>query len=166
MYCFLSPEALIKFFEDRDEAHRFIILGPTGTSAALLNWSTCHSVLGTKDSMESDMIKGVTIKKVQEKLRGVEYIFLDEVSMVSCQSLYKISTRLPLALGEPEEAFGGMNMIFRVRGTRCMHSHQWEPWRRVETHLDASLLRVSRATHCFFSQRVRTQHYLVCYCSS
>jgi ATP-dependent DNA helicase PIF1 len=74
------------------------VLGPTGASAALLNGSTYHSVLGIKDSMESDMFEGVTVKKVQERLRGVEYIFLDEVSMVSCQSMYKISARLALRL--------------------------------------------------------------------
>ncbi|KAJ7934741.1 hypothetical protein B0H13DRAFT_1582490, partial [Mycena leptocephala] len=31
--------------------------------------------------------------------------------MVSCQSLYTISARLALALGEANEPFGGMNMI-------------------------------------------------------
>jgi hypothetical protein len=58
------------------------------------------------------MFEGVTVKKVQERLRGVEYIFSDEVSMVSCQSMYKISARLALAMNQPDEAFGGMNMIF------------------------------------------------------
>ncbi|KAJ7301081.1 hypothetical protein DFH08DRAFT_670912, partial [Mycena albidolilacea] len=47
-------KALIKFFEDRDEGHRFIVLGPTGTSAALLNGSTYHSVLGIKDTTDSE----------------------------------------------------------------------------------------------------------------
>jgi hypothetical protein len=53
-----------------------------------------------------------------------------------------------------------------IRRTLCTHSHQLEPWRRVETRLDVSLLCVSCATHCFFSRRVRTQQCLVHYCSS
>jgi hypothetical protein len=105
-------KALVSFFEGRNESHRFIVLGPTGTSAALLNGSTYHSVLGIRDSMDdSERVAGVTIRKVQERLRGVEYVFIDEVSMVSCNALYSISARLALCLGEPNEPFGGMNMI-------------------------------------------------------
>jgi hypothetical protein len=39
-------KALIQLFTPRNESHRFIVLGPTGTSAALLNGSTYHSYLG------------------------------------------------------------------------------------------------------------------------
>lgn len=105
-------KALEKFFTDRGEAHRFLILAPTGTAAALLNGSTYHSVLGIMDGTDGERVEGVGICKVRERLRGGEYIFLDEVSMVSCASLYAISERLARALNEPNEAFGGMNMIF------------------------------------------------------
>ncbi|KAJ7305396.1 hypothetical protein DFH08DRAFT_668110, partial [Mycena albidolilacea] len=88
-------KALITFFEGRNESHRFIVLGPTGTSAALLNGSTYHSVLGIRDSMDdSERVAGVTIRKVQERLRGVEYVFIDKISMVSCNALYSICARL------------------------------------------------------------------------
>ncbi|KAJ7318341.1 hypothetical protein DFH08DRAFT_642021, partial [Mycena albidolilacea] len=89
-------KVLVEFFNVRSESHRFIVLGPTGTAAALLNRSTYHSVLGLRDSNDNDSkrIGGAKIKKVQEHLRGVEYIFLDEVSMVSCSALYSISARL------------------------------------------------------------------------
>jgi hypothetical protein len=107
-------KALVEFFEVRSESHRFIVLGPTGTAAALLNGSTYHSVLGLRDSNDNDSerISGARIKKVQERIRGVEYIFLDEVSMVSCSALYSISARLAHSLGEPNEPFGGLNGIF------------------------------------------------------
>jgi len=39
-------KALSIFLEKRNEAHHFVIPGPTGTSAALLNGSTYHSFLG------------------------------------------------------------------------------------------------------------------------
>lgn len=105
-------KALSKFFEDRGEAHRFIILAPTGTAAALLNGFTYHLVLGIIDSKDGERHQGIGIQKVRERLRGVDYIFLDEVSMVSCESMYKISAKLALALGEPDLPFGGMNMVF------------------------------------------------------
>ncbi|KAJ6449211.1 hypothetical protein C8R45DRAFT_753592, partial [Mycena sanguinolenta] len=87
-------KALISFFENRGEAHRFLVLGPTGTSAALLGGSTYHSVLGIKDGMDGEKYEGTSIKHIQERLRGVDYIFLDEVSMVSCQAVYSISAKL------------------------------------------------------------------------
>ncbi|KAJ7694610.1 hypothetical protein B0H17DRAFT_1131910 [Mycena rosella] len=82
------------------------------TAAALLNGSTYHSILGISDNMEKERHKGINIWKVQERLCSVEYIFLDEVSMVSCCAMYEISVKLAKALNEPDVAFGGMNMIF------------------------------------------------------
>ena len=42
----------------------------------------------------------------------MEYIFLDEVSMLSCHDMFKISSQLAKSTNELEEPFGGMNMIF------------------------------------------------------
>ncbi|KAJ7111111.1 hypothetical protein C8R44DRAFT_585543, partial [Mycena epipterygia] len=86
--------ALQQYFVERGEAHRFMVLAPTGTSAALLNGSTYHSVLGIKDGFNGERVEGIGIRNIQEKLRGVDYIFLDEVSMVSCAALYAISAKL------------------------------------------------------------------------
>jgi hypothetical protein len=86
---------LFKDFSDgRGEAHRFIILAPTGTAAALLNGFTYHSVLGITDSKAGERHPGIGIQKVRERLCGVVYIFLNEISMVSCESMYKISAKL------------------------------------------------------------------------
>ncbi|KAF9455473.1 hypothetical protein BDZ94DRAFT_1179885, partial [Collybia nuda] len=89
-------KALVDFFNQRMESHRFMILAPTGTAAALLGGSTYHSILGIggKGKNEEARNENTTIKQVQTKLKGVEYIFLDEVSMLSCKNLYSISARL------------------------------------------------------------------------
>ena len=50
--------------------------------------------------------------KVRTRLDGVNYIFLDEVSMLSCHDLYNISAQLAKAFNEPNKPFGGLNMIF------------------------------------------------------
>ncbi|KAF7979063.1 hypothetical protein HWV62_43549 [Athelia sp. TMB] len=106
-------KALVRFFHSRNEAHRFIIVAPTGAAAALLNGSTYHSVFGIND--RNDDNKGSQFKQVAQirsSLDGVEYVFLDEVSMLGCRSMYGISAAAAKALGVPEEAFGGLNMIF------------------------------------------------------
>ncbi|KAL1685160.1 P-loop containing nucleoside triphosphate hydrolase protein, partial [Schizophyllum commune] len=85
--------ALIEFFKRRGEEHRFIILAPTGTAAALLNGFTYHSVLGMRwggaTSLDSSALRNVV-----DRLAGVEYIFIDEISMLNCGDLYRISAHL------------------------------------------------------------------------
>ncbi|KAF9563127.1 hypothetical protein CPC08DRAFT_633275, partial [Agrocybe pediades] len=91
-------KALIELFKRKNQSHRFIVLGPTGTAAALLNGSTYHSALGIhmKTNKEAGLASTSVdlIHELREKLAGVQYIFLDEVSMVACHELYAISARL------------------------------------------------------------------------
>jgi len=106
-------KALVQFFSLRNEKHRFVILGPTGTAAALNNGSTYHSFLGIQVGTSHNLKQEQqAIAQLKEKLQGVEYIFLDEVSMLACHDLYKISSQLAKALNEHEIPFGGMNFIF------------------------------------------------------
>ena len=46
------------------------------------------------------------------RLEGVDYIFIDEVSMLACHDMYKISAQLAKALNAFDLPFGGMNIIF------------------------------------------------------
>ncbi|KIJ96960.1 hypothetical protein K443DRAFT_49429, partial [Laccaria amethystina LaAM-08-1] len=89
-------KALITFFDKHNEAHRIMILAPTRTAAALLNGSTYPSALGHS-----------TMAQVRSRLDGVDYIFLDEVSMMSCYELYKISAQLAKARNSMNVPFGG-----------------------------------------------------------
>jgi hypothetical protein len=103
-------KALTYFFNKRNEAHRFVVLGPTGTSAALLGGSTYHSFLGV--NMTEIKVTVGNMASVKNRLDGVEYIFIDEVSMMACHEMYKISAQLAKALNVFDMPFGGMNMIF------------------------------------------------------
>jgi hypothetical protein len=108
-------KALMSMFNQRQESHRFIVLAPTGTAAALLNGSTYHSVLGVRSSYEKDgeslRNENSVIKEVQERLEGVDYIFIDETSMIACHELYSISSQLAKVTNEHNKPFGGKNMI-------------------------------------------------------
>ncbi|KAJ7137592.1 hypothetical protein C8R43DRAFT_842530, partial [Mycena crocata] len=94
-------KAIIAFLTLRKEAYRFLVLGPTGSTAALLNGSTYHSVFRIPRESKSknrDDIDGVpnesaSLAAVNERLQGVDYIFLDEISMVSCNDLQMIATQ-------------------------------------------------------------------------
>ena len=108
--------ALIHLFESRKESHRFVALAPTGTVAALLNGSTYHKALGIqrKGDVGEDFSKSESaiLNQARTRLQGVEYIFIDEVSMVACHELYSISARLAQITGVHDVAFGGVNVIF------------------------------------------------------
>jgi hypothetical protein len=104
-------KALIEFFKERNESHRIMILAPTGSAAALLNGSTYHSVLNIS-SENQKRNEQISQRNVSERLDGVDYIFLDEISMVACHELYNISASLAKAKNMTEIPFGGLNMIF------------------------------------------------------
>jgi hypothetical protein len=56
--------------------------------------------------------EATSIAQVRARLDGVDYIFLDEVSMLSCHDMYKIAAQLAKALNNFNEPYGGINMIF------------------------------------------------------
>ena len=92
-------KALMDFFKSRNESHRFVVLAPTGTAAALLHGSTYHSFLGVPiDGQTALRNENTNNAQVRARLDGVEYIFLDEVSMVACGDNYKISSQLAKGL--------------------------------------------------------------------
>ena len=100
-------KALTDFFLQRKEAHRFIVVAPTGTAAALLGGSTYHSMFGINDRSRTSKVG-----HIKEKLVGVEYVFLDEVSMLSARDMYRINLQLARVFEKAEIPFGGLNMIF------------------------------------------------------
>jgi hypothetical protein len=104
-------KAVSNFFVSRNEAHRFIIVAPTGTAAALLSGSTYHSVFGIND-MSNEAQTTKALMQVRTRMLGVDYIFFDEVSMLSCHDMYKISAQLCKVMNKPTVPFGGLNMLF------------------------------------------------------
>jgi hypothetical protein len=101
-------KALTAFFERRNESHCIVITTPTGTAAALVGGSTYHSILGINDKNSPT----ISMAKLRTRLDGVNYMFLDEVSMLSCHDMYNISAQPAKAFNEPNKPFGGLNMIF------------------------------------------------------
>src|SRR6266540_3266875 len=101
-------KALSHFFELRKETNRFVIVAPTGTAASLLGGSTYHYMFGINE--HSGTLSNFA--KVRSRLSGVDYVFFDEVSMLSARDLYRISYQLAHTFNKPELPFGGMNMVF------------------------------------------------------
>jgi len=101
-------KALSHFFELRKETNRFVTVAPTGAVASLLGGSTYHYMFGINEHSGSLS----NFSKVLSRLSGVDYVFFDEVSMLSARDLYRISYQLAHTFNKPEAPFGGMNMVF------------------------------------------------------
>ncbi|PPQ75316.1 hypothetical protein CVT24_006993, partial [Panaeolus cyanescens] len=101
--------AWVLFFAGRNESYRCALLGPTGTSAALIGGQTYHSFLSISVREPDDLVMG--IEDLRERLLGVSYLIIDEVSMIGCLDLLQISRRCQEALQSDEEVFGGMNIV-------------------------------------------------------
>ena len=52
------------------------------------------------------------MSQVKSRLEGVEYVFLDEVSMLFACDIYKISYQLSCVLNVYDKPFSDMNMVF------------------------------------------------------
>ncbi|KAJ3817834.1 hypothetical protein F5880DRAFT_1461613, partial [Lentinula raphanica] len=85
-------KALLSFFQLRDKSYAIVTCAPTGNASALLGGSTYHFLLGINNQEEK--IKNVKMAQVCERLKDINYVVLDEVSMLSCYDLYRISEQL------------------------------------------------------------------------
>ncbi|SJL13082.1 uncharacterized protein ARMOST_16519 [Armillaria ostoyae] len=103
--------ALTAYFKEQGESRRLVVVAPTGSAAALVKGSTYHFMFGINEC-HGDTISRKALAEFKERLEGVDYVFLDEVSMLSCVDMYRISAHLAMCLNRPELPFGGMNMIF------------------------------------------------------
>lgn len=104
-------QSLATFFEARGKAHCLVVVASIGSVAALLSGGlTYHSVLNINDRKVYDLLKSDA--DVQAKLAIIEYIFMNETSMILCRDMCKISVATVKAMGKGTEAFGGLNIIF------------------------------------------------------
>ena len=104
-------QALMTFFEMRDESHCIIVVAPTGNAASLIGGYTYHSVLGIDDQGSYTC----SIYKVRKRLDGVDYMFFDEVSRLSCHNLYKISAQLAKVYNESNIPFGDYESLILIK---------------------------------------------------
>lgn len=101
--------ALRTFFQEKDENRRFRLASFTGVAAHNIKGTTLHAALGLNQQR-----KGKSGKVTQELIamwRGVNYLFIDEVSMIGCKFLFKIHQALCISK-ENKNPFGGINIIF------------------------------------------------------
>jgi len=101
-------DALREFFKEQGQAHRFRLASFTGVAAKNIKGLTLHSALSlNKRKKRNDQGRSELVSM----WRNVDYLFIDEVSMIGCNLMLEIHE----ALCEAKEntlPFGGINIIF------------------------------------------------------
>jgi hypothetical protein len=80
-------DALRSFFDFGNEGYWLTIVAPTRNAASLLNGSTYHYTFRINDYCE---LSNASLASIKDHLLGVDYIFLDEMSMLSCHDSFYI----------------------------------------------------------------------------
>ena len=101
--------ALKEFFIRRNQMRRFRLASYTGVAARNISGMTVHAALCLNQRIKSSA-QSKTRRDLTAMWEGVDYFFIDEVSMIGCAMLHKISQALIDAKGI-NSPFGHVNMI-------------------------------------------------------
>src|SRR5204862_79856 len=89
-----------------------VVLAPTGVAAFNIRGTTIHSTLSIPVSSKTFDLNGESLKKLQNRLKGISYFIIDEKSMVGRRMLAIIDIRLRQAFPEQRnQVFGGRSLI-------------------------------------------------------
>lgn len=102
--------AMQEYFIQRGEERRFRLSSFTGVAARNISGMTLHAALMfNQHSSSARSAKGK--RDLMALWEGVDYLFIDEISMVGCAMLHDISHALSVAKGN-DSAFGGISVVF------------------------------------------------------
>lgn len=107
--------AITAYFTQTNRAHKLRKLAPTSVAAAEIECMTVHSFLGSRRNRKtkSKAINRPAQVTLENAWRFVEYIILDEMSMVGLSLLGKLNKLIVTAKHcDPMTTMGGINIIF------------------------------------------------------
>ena len=123
-----AVKALQKLMTLHNLRHLIRFLGPTGSSAKQIGGTTIHKGLGLSIALKTkghgnrkagesneDYSATLSVRNrtlIRDEWRDVWLLFVDEVSLIGAQLLCQIDHALRFAKENPNEWFGGVNVIF------------------------------------------------------
>jgi PIF1-like helicase len=82
--------ALKEFFIRRGQSRRFRLASYTGVAAKNISGMTVHAALSINQRKKSGL-QSKTHRDLVAMWEGVDYFFIDEISMIGCSMLYKLA---------------------------------------------------------------------------
>ena len=102
--------SILRLFKLLGTSGKILVAAPTGAAAILIGGHTIHSLTLLPDT------PGKNLQQLCEIWEKVEYLVLDEVSMIGASFLSMLNARLQRAKGTNEMShdlpFGGINIVF------------------------------------------------------
>ena len=135
-------KALNDFFLARNQSRRFRLASYMGVAAKNISGMTLHAALnlGCRNRSKKTQLKGARDRIAMWD--GVDYLFIDEVSMIGCRFLCQISEALTEAKGNTNP-FGNINIIFA--GDFAQLGPVGDS--RLFSHVDTNNIARSNSTH-------------------
>ncbi|GBC46555.2 ATP-dependent DNA helicase PIF1-like [Rhizophagus irregularis DAOM 181602=DAOM 197198] len=94
------------------ETSPVIVLAPTGVAAFNIHGTMIHSTLSILINSSDLSIEGERLKNLQKKLNGVNYVIIDEKSILDHRMLFVVDSHLRAAFPEHRnQPFGGRSVI-------------------------------------------------------
>ena len=126
--------AITKYFFITKRMQMIRKLAPTGIAAAEVDGMTIHSFLGEQRNSGKPRTIKPGDSKLEKEWRVIEYILVNEMSMVGLTLLAKLNRIMSAAKHvDPQIPFGGVNVIF------FGDYLQYRPVYDVPLHTDISL---------------------------
>ena len=105
--------AISKYFLITKRIQMMRKVAPTGIAAAEIGGMTIHSFLGEQRNSRAPRTIKPGDSKLEKEWRMVEYLLIDEMSMVGLLLLAKLNRIISSAKHiDPQIPFGGVNVIF------------------------------------------------------
>ena len=104
--------AVRAWFTRMDRAQELLVTATTGTAAVNINGRTVHNATGIGIEMGDVTRTSKVTDKTKNLWEGCRYMIIDEVSMLSCQTIVALNAQLMKIKNRPSSIFGGVNIIF------------------------------------------------------
>lgn len=121
----------------KQRGQRVGVAAMTGSAALLIGGRTLHSFLGIglgKGDAKTLAAKALVNKTLRKQLERLDFLIVDEVSMMDADLCDLISSYLKLVRRRPSEPFGGVQLLLSadfcqlppVNGAFCFESAAWQ----------------------------------------
>lgn len=108
----LLVETYNRFSKNKNARNNaYLVCASTGKAAVAINRTTVHSLFKIGRSKQVSDINASSMGTYQQIFERVDCIIIDEISMLSCDHLYQINSRLQ-EVTAISELFSGFDMIF------------------------------------------------------
>lgn len=140
--------ALSKYFAITKRMQMMRKLAPTGIAAAEIGGMTIHSFLGEQRNSRKPRTIKPGDSKLEKEWRLVEYLLIDEMSMVGLHLLAKLNRIICSAKHvDPQVPFGGVSVIF------FGDYLQYRPIYDAPLHTDFSLPSKKKQVNCSMKKK-------------